>query len=210
VDVKRLYRIQTLNLTFLGTLIGTTAIFFILLLDDSILGYEKYYQLFISLFFIQFFSSLFVRMLFVSIQVFRIHQRKDGFKTLLLGGGDKAVQIFKELQSAPKSTGASIIGFVNLNGIDKLLENELPYLGHVDQLEKVLEKHEVEEVIIALESTEHKRLNSIIARLTSTGMKIKVLPDMYDILSGSVQMTNIFGVILLEVNTHRMPVWQKA
>lgn len=210
VDVKRLYRMQTLNLTFLGTLIGTTVIFFILLLDDSILGYEKYYQLFISLFFIQFISSLLVRMLFVSIQVSRIHQRKDGFKTLLLGGGDKAVQIYKELQSAPKSTGASIIGFVNLNGIDKLLENELPYLGHVDQLEEVLGKHEVEEVIIALESTEHKRLNSIIARLTNTGMKIKVLPDMYDILSGSVQMTNIFGVILLEVNTHRMPVWQKS
>ena len=32
---------------------------------------------------------------------------------------------------------------------------------------------------------------------------------MYDILSGSVKMTNIYGALLTEVNTDSMPVWQQ-
>src|SRR5690606_26599453 len=92
VDVKRLYRTYTLTLTFLGVLIGSTVIFFVFLLDDSIQGYVKYYKLFIFLFSIQFFLTLLFRILFVSIQVYRIHSRKDGFKTILLGGSEKAVK----------------------------------------------------------------------------------------------------------------------
>lgn len=33
---------------------------------------------------------------------------------------------------------------------------------------------------------------------------------MYDILSGSVKMNNIFGVVLIDVNPEVMPVWQQA
>lgn len=210
IDVKRLYRTNTFTLTFLGSLIGTTVIFFVFLLDDSIQGYSKYYKLFLYLFAIHFFLTLIFRLIFVSIQVHRIHSRNDGFKTILLGGSEKAVKIYQEIKDAPKGTGSNFVGFVNLNGIDKLLENELPYLGHVDNLVAILNSNEVEEVIIALESTEHKRLSSIVARLTGSGLKIKVLPDMYDILSGSVQMTNIFGVILLELSSNKMPIWQKS
>lgn len=210
IEVKRLYRMQILNLTFLGTLLGTLVLFFGLLLDDSISGYEVYYRLFIHLFLIHFLVTLLTRTVFVSIQVKRIHARKDGFRTLLLGGSDKAVAIYKEIQSVPKSTGNDIVGFVNLNGIDKLLEHELPYLGHADQLEQILMEHSVDEVIIALESTEHTRLNQLVSRLSRFGLRILVLPDMYDILSGSVKMSNLFGVILLEVNTHVMPIWQRS
>ena len=33
---------------------------------------------------------------------------------------------------------------------------------------------------------------------------------MYDILAGSVKMTNIFGALLIEVNQESMPFWQQA
>lgn len=209
-DIKRMYRMKILGLTLAGTLIGSTVIFFIFLLDDSIQTYQLYYQSILALFVIHFLVSFLPRIIYTSIQVKRIHTGKDGFNTLLLGGSEKAVGIYKEIQMLHKGIGTKFVGFVNLNGIDKLLENELPYLGHVDELEKVIFQYHVEEVIIALESTEHKRLSSIIARLSGTGIKIKVLPDMFDILSGSVKMTNIFGVLLLEVNPEGMPVWQMS
>jgi exopolysaccharide biosynthesis polyprenyl glycosylphosphotransferase len=210
LEVKRIYRIQIFNFTFLSTLIGTTVLFFLFLLDDKIPGYTYYYQAFIALFLIHFSYTFIPRFIFVSIQVYRIQHRKDGFKTILLGGSEKAVGVYKEIQSAKKSGGSQFIGFVNLNGIDTLLKDELPYLGHLDSLDEIIQKHDLEEVIIALESTEHKRLNAIIARFTGSGIRIKVLPDMYDILSGSVKMNNIFGILLLEINAHNLPVWQKS
>jgi exopolysaccharide biosynthesis polyprenyl glycosylphosphotransferase len=102
------------------------------------------------------------------------------------------------------------IGFVNLNGVDRYLEAQLPYLGHADQLERVIKDNNIEEVIIALESTEHDKLRSIISRIDESNVVIKILPDMYDILAGSVKMTNIFGALLIEVNEETMPFWQQA
>jgi exopolysaccharide biosynthesis polyprenyl glycosylphosphotransferase len=102
------------------------------------------------------------------------------------------------------------IGFVNLNGVDKNLEDRLPYLGHANDLEKVLRDQEVEEVIIALESVEHDKLRSLISRIEGSDVVIKILPDMYDILAGSVKMTNLFGALLIEVNAESMPFWQQG
>jgi exopolysaccharide biosynthesis polyprenyl glycosylphosphotransferase len=99
---------------------------------------------------------------------------------------------------------------VNLNGVDKNLEDRLPYLGHANDLEKVLRDQEVEEVIIALESVEHDKLRSLISRIEGSDVVIKILPDMYDILAGSVKMTNLFGALLIEVNAESMPFWQQG
>lgn len=209
-DVRRLYRLKVLGLTFFGSLIGTFVLFFGLLLDDEISGYQIYYQSLIILFLLYFVSITTVRLVITNWIVAQIHQRKSGFRTLLIGGSEKAVSIYNEIQQLEKGIGNEFIGFVNLNGIDKLLENELPYLGHADDIETIMQECNAEEVIIALESTEHERLSSIISRLDSkANVSIKILSDMYDILSGSVKMTNIYGALLMEVNTDTMPIWQK-
>lgn len=208
-DVRRLYRIKILSLTFVGTLLGTTAIFFLFLLDDEIESYKMYYKSFLLLFIIHFTLAFIPRIIFVSSIVRKIQKNITGFRTLLIGGSEKAVSIYNEIKSLPKGIGNNFIGFVNLNGIDRLLEKDLNYLGHADELEKILKENAVEEVIIALESTEHERLRALISRIEGGNVKIKIAPDMYDILSGSVKMNNIFGALLLEVNSDEMPVWQQ-
>lgn len=207
-DVRRLHRLKVFNLTFLGTLLGTLGIFFLFLIDDEISGYRQYYLSIGLLFLIQFALVFLPRIVIVSIIVSRIHQRKTGFKTLLIGGSDKAVDIYNEINDLPKGTGHQFVGFVNLNGVDKQLSSKLEYLGHVDDLEEILKVYNVEEVIIALESVEHDRLKRIISRVDSSNIRVKILPDMYDILSGTVEMNNIFGALLIDVSTDPMPVWQ--
>lgn len=208
-DVRRLYRMKVFSLTFVSSFLGSITLFFLLLLDDDITDYRSYYQLFFFLFGIQFLITLIVRLIFVSYIVRQIHRNKSGFRTLLIGGSEKAVAIYNEIKTLPKGIGNQFIGFVNLNGIDRLLESELNYLGHADQLEKVLKEYQVEEVIIALDTTEHEKLRNLISRIEGRNIKIKVAPDMYDILSGSVKMSNIFGALLFEVNTDEMPVGQQ-
>ncbi len=208
-NVKRLYRFKLLGLTFSSSLIGSVLIFFTFLLDDEISGYQMYYKSVFLLFVSHFLVTLIPRLVFITLLVRRIHLGKDGFTTLLIGGSDKAVEIYNEMIQLPKGVN-KFIGFVNLNGVDRYLEAQLPYLGHADHLEKVLSDHQIEEVIIALESTEHDKLRSIISRIDESNVVIKILPDMYDILAGSVKMTNIFGALLIEVNEETMPFWQQA
>ncbi|HLP53762.1 MAG TPA: sugar transferase [Fluviicola sp.] len=209
VDIRRLYRLKVLSLTAFATVFGSVILFFLLLIDDEVTNYKTYYQSLVSLALLHFGLTIVVRLVLVSIQVKRIHSKADGFRTLLIGGSEKAVGIYNEIMQLPKGGGNQFIGFINLNGIDKLLEDKLPYLGHADQLSEVIRDHKVEEVIIALESTEHERLRSVISRINNEKVVIKILPDMYDILSGSVKLNNIFGALLMEVNAEVMPSWQR-
>ena len=57
---------------------------------------------------------------------------------------------------------------------------------------------------------ENDKINKILNLLSLKHVAIKIIPDIYDILSGSVRMSNILGAILIEVNTEIMPYWQKS
>lgn len=210
VDVRRLYRMRILSLSFVGTLLGVLVIFFLFLIDDEINGYKQYYTSLLLLFVIQFTLVFLPRVVLVSWIVKQIHKRLFGFNTLIIGGSEKAVAIYDEIKGLKKGNGNRIIGFMNLNGVDKLLERRIPYLGHFDSFEGVVDEHHLEEVIVALESSEHDRLKRILSKLERYDLNVKILPDMYDILSGTVSMSNIFGALLIDVNPDPMPVWQKT
>jgi exopolysaccharide biosynthesis polyprenyl glycosylphosphotransferase len=110
-----------------------------------------------------------------------------------------------------KSPGNKFVGFVNVNGGDQHFGSvDLPRLGHWQDLRRIIEEQQVEEAIIAVESSEHAHISRIITELEGTQVRIKIIPDMYDIMAGSVKMTSIFGAPLIEVNPQIMPAWQFA
>lgn len=208
-DILRRFRTKELGQTLIISLIGVTLLFFLLLLDDEVAGYRYYYRSFLALFLLQFGITFALRFTITSRTVRRVHEREIGFNTILVGGNERALAIYEEMESLPRSTGNRFIGFVNVNGGDQLLTQVgLPRLGKWHELRQVIDQHEVEEVIIAVDSGEHAHISRIMNELDGTNVRIKVIPDMYDILSGSVKMTSIFGAPLIEVNPEIMPAWQ--
>jgi exopolysaccharide biosynthesis polyprenyl glycosylphosphotransferase len=208
-ETRRMFRLRILNMTFLSSLAGSILIFFALLLDDDVSGYRDYYQSFLLLFGIHFLSAVTVRLVTTSILVSTVRNQGQGFKTLIVGGNEKALEIYQELINLPKSVN-EFVGYVNINGVDHLLKDFVPNLGKVTDLEELIKKLEIEEVIIAIESSDHNRLKDILVRIDDGKTKIKVLPDMYVILAGSVKMTNIYGALLIEITSDPMPYWQRA
>ena len=209
-QVKRLYRIQIIQLTIFGTTIGVLTLFFLLLLDDVIPSHQSYYKSLLALFLIHFGITLIPRFLFISRQVKKIQERKDGFNTILIGGNEKALQIFNELEQLENSIGAKFIGYIRIKDTDTRLDNKLHCLGKLDDLPRILEKNAIEEVIIAIESNEHEILSKLIASIQGKGVRIKIIPDMYDFLSGSLKLNNLFGALLLEIPSDEMPPWQNS
>ena len=117
--------------------------------------------------------------------------------------------IHAEIEAMEKSPGNRFVGFVNVNGGDQLLTSVgLTRLGKWNELGSLIGQHAIEEVIIAVDSSEHAHISKIMNELEGTSVRIKIIPDMYDILSGSVKMTSIFGAPLIEVNPQIMPAWQ--
>ena len=63
----------------------------------------------------------------------------------------------------------------------------LPHLGKIEDIHNIIKDKNVEEVIIAIEYTEHDMINLIINKLINVDVEIKAIPSMYDILTGRVQ-----------------------
>ena len=210
-DILRRFRIKELGQTLLISFVGTLVIFFVLLLDDTVANFRYYYRSFGVLFGLHFTLNFILRFMLTSRTVRRVHGREIGFNTLLVGGNERAVAIHQEIEGMPKSPGNRFVGFVSVNGGDQQLTGVgLKRLGKWNDLRPLIAEHAVEEAIIAVESGEHEHISRIINELEGTQVRIKIIPDMYDILSGSVKMTSIFGAPLIEVNPQIMPAWQFA
>jgi len=210
-DIYRKSRLIEFGQTLLISLIGTLILFFVLLLDDEISSYTQYYKSYMVLFGLQFSITSFFRLTLTTYTGKRIKSRKIGFRTLIIGSNEKAVDLYKEISGQKCSTGNILVGFMHVQKSDAYLLNEyLPDFGNCVDLRSTIEKHDIEEVVIAVESSEHNSLGSIITELEGSKVVINVIPDMYDILSGSVKMTSIFGTPLIVITRNIMPVWQQS
>lgn len=206
--IYRRYRTREVSQVFLVSVIGTMFLFLAILLDDQIVSYRNYYQSLLVLFSCQFGFTLFFRLVLTTRTVHRVHKGDIGFNTIVVGGNERSVAMVEEINTMQKSPGFRFIGFVQVNGKDTVLAERMPRLGTYKDLPELIAKKEVEEVIIAIESSDHRYLENILNQLEGTGVNIKVIPDMYDILTGSVKMTSIFGAPLIEINREIMPAWQ--
>ncbi len=209
LEIRRMFRIKLLNLTISGSIIGSLMIFFSIILDDQVRGYEGYYWNLLILFCVHFIITAVPRMFVNTLLIHSIRRPDNGFKTVIIGGTDKAIDIYEEIQKNRKNVN-TFIGYVNMNGNDRKLDGTIPYLGHFEQLDDIKKTQDIDEYIIAIESSEHNKLMNILLKIDDGRARIKSLPDTYVILSGTVKMTNIYGALLLEVISDVMPFWQRV
>jgi len=211
-NVYRRSRLIELGQTLLQSFVGVLVIFFVAILDDFIPSYKNYYSSIATLFVIHFIITYSFRYIFTTRTVHRIHKREIGFKTLIVGGADSAVTMYRNLTERTKSGGNLIIGFVN--GMDEKgckLKEYIPYLGSYKDLRAVIKSKSIEEVLIAIERSEQNQiLEEIINELEGVDVLIKVKPNNYDILAGKVKMKSMFDVPLIEIKHDLMSVWQFA
>ncbi len=210
-NIFRKSRLLDLGHTFFITLIGVVVIFFVLLLDDTIVTYTDYYTSLFVLFAIHFILTSIPRLILTSITVSKIQHGIFGFNTLIIGGNGRAVKIIRELHTQKRSAGNRILGYVNVNHKSKNLAGEyIDNLGSIDAATDIIKEHGIEEVIIAIESSEQDTVGNIINQLTQTGVRIKAIPSTYDLLTGKVKISSLYGTPLLEISPDLIPFWQYA
>ncbi|MFZ1455053.1 MAG: sugar transferase [Saprospiraceae bacterium] len=212
-DIYRYSRLETLKTTFFTSFLGSLILFFVVLMDDYVLSYISHFYLFLVLFFIHFTITALVRMLILTKASNRLKAGKVKYNTLIIGGDKNGVDLYEEITSRPYSLGHNFMGFIDCNGEStNYLEKYLPKLGKINQLKEILVENHIEEVIIAIETSEHSKLKLILDELFdfSDNILIKVIPDTYDIMIGTVQMNHIYGAVLIEIDQELMPNWQKV
>lgn len=209
-NIYRRSRLLELGQTFATSLVGVTIIFFTLILDDWIASYKNYYQLYLALFTFHFTLTYLFRLILTTQTIHKIHKRKIGFNTLIIGSNKKAKQIFSDINNQFRPAGNKFVGFIGVDGNDdSILADHLPQLGKIDNIEEILEKQKIEEVIIALETKEHEKLSNILTIIENRQVTIWGIPDLFDLLTSMTKANTIFGSPLLKISNGLMPGWQE-
>ncbi len=205
---KRVYRrsrLADLGNTAIVTFFGTVVIFFVLILDDFVKEPKFFRNAYLVLISATFIARYFLRFIILSIIKTRIVNRKIGFNTLLVGNNSKSLELFQELENESYSQGYFFKGFVQIESENNdFLDAHLNRIGGIESLDKAIDEYQIEDVIIALDN-ESNKIGKLLDILDGKNVVVKMIPDMYDIVSGRVKMRNVFGTALIEIFPEIMP-----
>ncbi len=208
-DVFRKSRLKEIWQTFSISLIGNIVIFFVLILDDNVLSYKSYYMLFWGLLGFHFGLTWIARFIITHSTKKRIMTGKAGFNTLLIGSNGKAVDLYQSIKTNDEGYGYRFVGFIDTKNQDNPeLSEYLKCLGKLDDLTKIIERFDIEEVIIAVESSQHEDIEVILSKLDTQKVITKVIPSLFDVLNGKVSMSFFLGTPLIIISHQPMQVWE--
>jgi exopolysaccharide biosynthesis polyprenyl glycosylphosphotransferase len=196
--------------TFTVCTLGCLALLFFFILKNPHENNNVYYNEFYSLLLTVFFTTLFLRILFLQIAIKQIKKKSVFFNVLLIGSAKNASQFYKTFTQSKEVSGYNINSFLNINGKsdDNLPENINRY-NDLAKIDSIIDDNKIEEVIITVEKSERALLTTILKQLSDKDVNIKITPDLLDIMSGAVQTINIMGVPLIDVHSGLLASWQK-
>lgn len=213
-DPFRKSRLKETIRLFQLSFFGSVLIFFALLLDDEgINEYTAYYKTFLAYFGIHFLLVFLAKTYLISIFQKLVFKGRIKFNTLIIGSGERAHDILGKINLENKHLGLNVVGFVHVfeemssgNGLSKVIT----HFGNFKNLPKLIEDHQIEELVIALEPSEHKKIEQVLNYSDGNQVRVRIIADLYQILIGSVKVHNLLGTPLIEIERNLMPIWQRV
>jgi exopolysaccharide biosynthesis polyprenyl glycosylphosphotransferase len=139
-----------------------------------------------------------------------LRRGETGFNTLIIGAGSVGHLIARRLRERPEF-GLRPIGFLDK---DPLIEADdvdgLRVLGASWDLEQVVQRYDVEQVVVTFSTAPHAVLLGMIRRCRELGVEVVVVPRLFEEVSNRVEVEHLGGVPLLRAATVDPRGWQFA
>jgi len=211
---SRLDEILTLLRT---TVLGALMLFFLIFVDDAATASKADSRLLIAVYWLLVFSLVTIGRLNVrAIQKKLLMAGVGSRNTLIIGHSNKAIELCDMVLRYP-ALGYKVVGYVRAG---KEAERRpahrssggqrVPVLGEIKDMPKLLERHNIQEVLIGLDSTQHPQLLEVIKFCDGREVGMKIVPDLYDIVSGQARISSIYGFPLMELRPQLLQPWEAA
>ena len=129
-----------------------------------------------------FVASVLMRVLGLYIIMYLSDRAEGRQHVLIYGGGSAGIQLASALR---QSKEARPVAFIDDNSnLHGLMVAGLPVCAPSD-IEKLINKHRVGRILVAMPSVEKERQNDIISKLTGLGVEVHVLPSYVDMMAGN-------------------------
>jgi exopolysaccharide biosynthesis polyprenyl glycosylphosphotransferase len=137
----------------------------------------------------------------------RLQLRGTGREQLLVvGTGDVARLVLQKIQWSPY-LGYDVVGLVHSDEDSPPELLGVPVLGPADDLPELIERFEIDEVIIALPAASHEELIRLIGLCQKRNVSVKVFPDVFEIMAAGVTVDDLGGLPMLTVRDVALRGW---
>ena len=201
-------RTDEFSAVFRAISIGCIVMFFIIFFDDERNAMYSGNRLVILMYWVL--MIIFVGIGRVVLRSFRKRLLMQGVglsETIIIGTGPKAVELFDSVKKYP-ALGYNVIGFVSSDEAKENLSQKI--LGSIDDIPKLIKNYNIKNILIALDSQQKEIVLSVVSLSTGFDVSIKIIPDMYDIISGQARTNQIYGFPLIEIMPHIMQPWEES
>ncbi|MBN2424183.1 MAG: sugar transferase [Calditrichaceae bacterium] len=125
--------------------------------------------------------------------------------SLLVGTNEKVRKLLKEIGKNPHFL-YDMVGYVSKENVNKPFYSLQP-LGTYNDIPDLIRQHGITEVIIAGVERSRDEILQIVATADQANVAFKIIPQMYDVISGH-KTEEIIGHPLLRLFPSRMHLWQ--
>jgi FlaA1/EpsC-like NDP-sugar epimerase len=113
---------------------------------------------------------------------------------LIYGGGDAGALAIKELRLHPDMGMKPVVILDDDPRKKGSRINGIPVLGGRNHIQDAVEKFAIDEIIIALPSVNKQKIKTIIDLCKDTGCKLKILPGVFELINGKVDVKKLRDV----------------
>ena len=128
-----------------------------------------------------------------------VHVRRSGEpvkRVLIAGAGEAGTILAREIHRHPRSR-MQIVGFLDDHpSKQKEWFMGLPVVGALNDLKKVVRKHHIDKVIIAMPTVPGHVIRKVVERSREAGVENQIMPGLYDLLSGKFRISQLRNVNL--------------
>lgn len=203
-------RFDEISTLFKTTFVGIFILFFLIFISDFLEGVESSNRILIFIYWILLFVLVSIGRLFIrSFQRGLLIKGIGRRNALIIGFNAKAHEVHDQILEHP-ALGLDVEAYVAVNkeNVGKTYKN-VRVRSSLDELLDLVYKTHAAEVIIALEKEDHDLLVDIISKLENKGIGLKIVPDLYEILSGQARTSQLYGIPLIDIMPELMPEWEK-
>jgi len=203
-------RFDELTTLFKASFIGIFVLFTVIFSDDIAHGVENANR-FLIFFYWGFFLGIvgFGRLSVRSIQRNLLIKGIGRRNVIIVGYNSKAMDIHRTIKKY-RGLGLDVAGYVAVKekNIGKRFDG-VEVLDSVHNVEKIIHQVDAEELILALEKHEDDILIEVITKCEEENVNLKIVPDLYEIISGQARTSQIYGFPLIDIMPQLMPEWEK-
>ena len=126
---------------------------------------------------------------------------------IVLGKGEPSLNLIIQLKNSP-SLGYNVVGYV-ANHNDSSIDTITTYLGTLNDIQNFLSSNGIDDIIISSSEYSHDEILNIIGRIYNLSVCVKIVPDMYETLTGQVKMSILHGLPLIDINPDILTEYQR-